>query len=77
MTQHLTKDKLGCMTINSNSINDNTQGVCLLSSMPFHRCIPIDLKNYRRIISCFSSKRLIYSNWDNHENVYMRPKDIR
>jgi hypothetical protein len=43
MTQHLTKDKLGCMTTGSNSINDNTQGVCLLSSMPFHRCIPIGI----------------------------------
>jgi len=73
MTQHLTKNKIACMTTNTNGVHDNTQFICLLSSMPFHRCIPLDLKNYRMTIAYFCSRRIIESCWQNHENVYQKP----
>jgi len=73
MTQFLTRDKIGTITMNSNSISDNTQLVSLLSSMPFHRGVPMDVKNCKSIVAYFCGRRLALSNWINHDDVYWLP----
>lgn len=72
MTQHLTKNKIACITLLNNCINTSTQFIFLLSDMPPHRGISVDTN---RMIAFFCVRRLVPSNWQNHEDVYFAPKD--
>jgi hypothetical protein len=75
MTQHLTKNKIACITVLNNCINTSTQFIFLLSDMPPHRGISVDVENIDRMVALFCVRRLVSSNWQNHEDVYFAPKD--
>jgi hypothetical protein len=71
MTQYLTENKIACLTIFSNSINTSTQFIFLLSAMPPHRGISVVEDNIKRTVAYFCFRRLVSSNWQNHEDVYL------
>ncbi len=77
MAQFLTFDNLGCLAISSNSISDNTQSIHLLSGMPSHRGLSITRLEFRLNVAFFCSRKLIFSNWNNHDDVYFEPNSIK
>ena len=77
MAQFLTSDNLGCLAITSNAVSDNVQSIHLLSAMPSHRGLSITKLGFRLHAAFFCSRKLISSNWDNHDDVYFEPDSIK
>ena len=76
MTQLLTFDNLGCVATCSNCISDGLQIIHIVNGMPSHRGFSIIKNNLRNTICFFSTRKLVFSDWKNHDDVYFIPSKI-
>jgi len=65
-------NSLGCYVNQSNNIFENTSGVFIVSSAAYKgNCISILPINFMDVVSNFTSRKLISSNWMNQKDEYM------
>jgi len=65
---------LGCMNSNSNSVYKNGTDVFIVSSVSsLNANVDVINSNFYKVISLFSSRKLITANWINCKDEYLKP----
>ena len=75
--QSILPNSIGGFCSLGNNINENTQGVVLVSAIQTRgtACITNSVipQNFNKVVSLFSARKLVESNWTNSQDEYLAP----